>query len=132
VIALDAIRIARAAGAKLTVDGPSLVLEADDPPPPRLFDMLRTHKPEILELLRTERQAIVRYVNAHFQSSPPAHCAHCGGDGRELDPFVTIFVGEEHADVHASCYPAWIAAREFEARAALGLEPSDKQGRRAD
>ena len=31
VSALDVIRIARAAGAKLMVDGPSLVLEADQP-----------------------------------------------------------------------------------------------------
>ena len=49
--ALDLVRIARAAGAKLIVDGSSLVLEAESPPPQQVFDMLRAHKPEILELL---------------------------------------------------------------------------------
>ena len=55
---LNIIRIARAAGAKLIVDGSSLVLEAESPPPPQVFDMLRAHKPEILELLQAERRAL--------------------------------------------------------------------------
>jgi len=66
--AFDFIRIARDAGAKLSADGPSLVVEAENPPTPQLFDMLRAHKPEILELLHAERRAVVRYVNAQFQS----------------------------------------------------------------
>jgi hypothetical protein len=118
----DVIRVARAAGAKLIADGPALVLEAKNPPPQQLFEMLRAHKSEILEALRAERRAVVRYVNDHFQSSPLDHCAHCGGDRRAGDPFVAILVGEDSADVHASCHPAWIAEQEAKARIALGID----------
>ena len=120
--ALDVIRIARAAGAKLVVDGASLVLEAESPPPPQVFDMLRAHNPEILELLQAERRAVLRHIADHFQSSPLGQCAHCGGDRRADDPFATIFVGEDRADIHASCHPAWVAELEAEARVALGIE----------
>jgi len=117
--AFDFIRIARDAGAKLSADGPLLVVEAEDPPPPQVFDMLRTHKPEILELLYAERRAVIRYVNNNFQSSPLGQCAHCGGAG---NTFVAMFVGENRADIHAMCHPAWIAAREAKARVALGFD----------
>ena len=80
--ALDFVQIAWAAGARLSADGPSLVVEAADPPPPEVFDMLREHKSEILELLHAERRALVRYVNDQFQSSPLGQCAHCGGGSR--------------------------------------------------
>src|SRR5277367_3068627 len=86
--AFDFIRIARDAGAKLSADGPLLVVEAEDPPPPQVFDMLRTHKPEILELLYAERRGVIRYVNNNFQSSPLGQCAHCGGAG---NTFVAMF-----------------------------------------
>ena len=119
--ALDVIRIARAAGANLMVDGSSLVLEGESPPP-QVFDMLRAHKPEILELLQAERRAVVRYIANHFQSSPPGRCAVCGDGKREDDPFVLVFVGEDRADLHASCHPAWVAQQEAEARVALGIE----------
>lgn len=120
--ALDIIRIARAAGAKLIVDGSSLVLEAESPPPPQVFDMLRAHKPEILELLQAERRAVLRHVADHFQSSPLGQCALCGGGSCADDPFVLVFVGEDRADFHASCHPAWIAEQEAKARVALGIE----------
>jgi hypothetical protein len=122
VSALDVIRIARAAGTKLIVDGSSLVLEGDSPPPPQVFDMLRAHKPEILELLQAERRAVVRHIATQFQSSPPGRCAHCGDGKREDDPFVLVFVGEDRADLHASCHPAWLAQQEAKARVALGVE----------
>lgn len=129
--ALDIIRIARDAGAKLIVDGSSLVLEAESPPPPQVFDMLRAHKPEILELLQAERRAVLRHIADHFQSSPLEQCAHCGGDRRVDDPFVRIFVGEDRADVHASCHPAWVAELEAKACVALGIEmPADISGER--
>jgi len=120
--AFDFVRIARAAGARLSADGPSLVVEAENPPPPQLFGMLRAHKPDILELLHAERRDVVRYVNDHFQSSPLGRCANCGGGSRGGDPYVTMFVGENRADVHASCHPAWIAAQEAKARVALGID----------
>jgi hypothetical protein len=128
VSALDVIRIARAAGAKLTVDGSSLVLEAERPPPPQVFDMLRANKPEVLEFLRDERRVLIRHIANHFQSAPPGRCAHCGGDRRQTDQLLAIFCGTDHAELHAGCYPAWVARRESEARVALGIDPPDKEG----
>ena len=125
-IVLYAIRIARAVGAKLSADGRSLVLEADNPPPQEVFDDLRAHKPEILELLGEERRAIVMWINNHFKSSAPGRCAQCGDDSRVGDPFVAIFVGEDRAEIHASCHPAWVAEQEAEARVALGIDPPDR------
>ena len=122
VSAFDLVRIARAAGAKLSVDGGSLVLEADNRPSQEVFDGLRAHKAEILELLGEERRAIVMWINDHFKSSAPGRCAQCGDDSRVGDPFVAIFVGRDRADVHASCHPAWVAKQEAEARVALGIE----------
>jgi hypothetical protein len=122
VSALDAIRTARAAGAKLMIDGSSLVLESESPPPPQVFDLLRAHKPEVLDCLREERRAVVRHIANHFQASPPGQCAHCGGDSREADPLVVIFCGTDRADIHASCHPAWIADQESKARTALGID----------
>ena len=120
--AFDLVRVARAAGATLSVDGGSLVLEADNPPPQEVFDGLRARKAEILELLREERRAIVMWINNHFKPSAPGRCALCGDDSRVGDPFVAISVGEDRADVHALCHPAWVAEREAEARVALGME----------
>jgi NAD(P)H-hydrate repair Nnr-like enzyme with NAD(P)H-hydrate epimerase domain len=120
--ALDFVRVARAAGARLSADGASLVVEAEDPLPPQVFDMLRAHKPEILELLHAQRRAVVRYVNEQFQSSPLGQCAYCGGGSRSGDAFVAMFAGENRADIHAMCHPAWIAAQEARARVALGID----------
>jgi len=122
VSAFDLVRIARAAGAKLSIDGGSLVLEADNRPPQEVFDGLRAHKAEILELLGEERRAIVMWINNHFKSSAPGRCARCGDDSRLGDPFVAIFVGRDRADVHASCHPAWVAKQETDSRVALGIE----------
>jgi len=132
VSAFDLVRIARAAGAKLSVDGGSLVLEADNRPPQEVFDGLRAHKAEILELLGEERRAIVMWINDHFKSSVPGRCAQCGDDSRVSDPFVTIFVGKDRADLHASCHARWVAEHEAKARVALGIESSNKERRRAD
>jgi hypothetical protein len=52
---------ARAAGVALAADGTALRLRAERTPAPELLDRLRTHKAEILELLRGDR------------------CRHCGG-----------------------------------------------------
>ena len=79
-----------------------------------------------VEALRDERRAIVRWVNDHFRSCLLGVCAHCGRGSREDDPFVTLFVGEDRADLHASCHPAWVAEQEAGARVALGIEtPAD-------
>jgi hypothetical protein len=107
----EALRAARAAGIQVGIDGDAIVLEAEHAPPAQMLDTLRARKPEILELLQAERRAVLRHIADHFQSSPLGQCAHCGGDRRADDPFVTIFVGEDWADIHASCHPAWIAER---------------------
>ena len=127
----EALKAARAVGIHVEIDGDSIVLEAEQAPPAQILDTLRAHKPEILELLQAERRAVLRHIADHFQSSPLGQCAHCGGERRADDPFVTIFVGEDRADIHASCHPAWIAEQEANARVALGIDPPDKQGRRA-
>jgi hypothetical protein len=108
----EALKAARAAGIQVGIDGDAIVLEAEHAPPAQMLDTLRARKPEILELLQAERRAVLRHIADHFQSSPLGQCAHCGGDRRADDPFVTIFVGEDRADIHASCHPAWVAERE--------------------
>jgi hypothetical protein len=120
---------ARASGIQLGFKGDDLLLVASAPPPAAVIDMLRAHKPEIIELLHAERRAVLRHIANHFQSSPPGQCADCGGDRRADDPFVTIFVGDDRADVHASCHPKWFARQESKARAvlaAMGIAPVSK------
>ena len=66
-----------------------------------------------------ERRALVRWMADNFQSSPPGFCADCGGGSRSDDPFVILFVGEDRADIHASCYPRWLAKQEWCARVSI-------------
>ena len=122
--AFDLVRIARAAGAKLSVDDGSLVLEADNRPPQEVFDGLRAHKPEILELLREERRAIVMWINDHFKSSATGRAPYAASTDAWAIRSCAIFVGEDRADIHASCHPAWLAEQKAEARVALGIETS--------
>jgi hypothetical protein len=132
VSAADALMLARRSGFKLEVDGDDLAYEVpDDPVAYSIIAVLRHHKPEIFDLLRGERRAVVSWIANNFQSSPLGRCAHCGGDRNPSDPCVALFCGTDHAELHAGCYPAWVALRESEARAALGIDPPDKQGLRA-
>ena len=50
--AAEALKVARSFGIRLVVDGDDLVLKASARPPPRVFDLLRRHKAEIMLLLR--------------------------------------------------------------------------------
>jgi hypothetical protein len=75
--------------------------------------------PEIVGLLHDKRREVVRWINDHFESSPPGVCGHCLGVSRPADPFVTLFVGEDRADIHASCYLPWLTEKEAQARIAL-------------
>ena len=120
---LDVIQIARAAGATLTVDGSSLLLESRTPPPRVVLDLLREHKREILEHLNAERRAVVRHVAQHFQSSPLGWCAHCGGKTSVAEPSVAIFCGADRADLHAECHADWLVEQENKACIALGIKP---------
>jgi len=88
--------------------------------------------PQIVGLPLDERRKVVRWINNHFQSSPLGRCAHCGGDRSPDDPFVAIFCGTDRAELHAGCYPAWVALQESEAHAALGIDPPDNGSRHAD
>jgi hypothetical protein len=121
VSAVDALRLARRSGFRLEVDGDSLVYEGpDDPAASFTIGVLRRNKPQIVDLLRDERRAVVRWIADNFRSSPIGQCALCGGGKREDDSFVLVFVGQDRADFHASCHPTWLAEQEAKARAALG------------
>lgn len=50
--ASGALKAARAAGMKLSIDGDALTLEAATEPPPAVLDLLARHKPGIIALLR--------------------------------------------------------------------------------
>ena len=49
--AAEALKVARSFGIRLVVNGDDLVLKGSAPPPPRVFDLLRRHKPEIMLLI---------------------------------------------------------------------------------
>ena len=117
----EAIRAARACGGRLSLDDAALVYEAERPPPRAVVDLLRSHKAEIIDALQEERLDVVRWIADHFQPSPVGVCAYCGGERREDDLFMILFVGEGRADIHAECYPLWLADREAQAQAALSL-----------
>lgn len=50
--AVEALKVARAAGVHLAVDGGALALEASAPPPPAVIEALARHKAEIVALMR--------------------------------------------------------------------------------
>jgi hypothetical protein len=52
--AVEAVKVARAAGIELTLDGDGLLLDAASEPPSSLIEELRRHKHEIVNLLRSE------------------------------------------------------------------------------
>lgn len=52
--AVEAVRLARAAGIELTLDGNGLLLDAASEPPSSVIEELRRHKHEIVNLLRSE------------------------------------------------------------------------------
>jgi hypothetical protein len=122
----EALTLARSHGVRVTLDGNDLALDAEARPPEWLLVTLAGGKREIVAAPRLreaeERRRLVQWVNDHFASSPAGVCAHCGGEEPSGDPFVRLFVGNDRGEVHASCYPAWLAAREAEAMRALGSE----------
>jgi hypothetical protein len=121
----EALELARRHGVNVVLEGDSLHLEADAPPPNGLLAILGRGKWDIVAALRLreaeERRRIAQWVNDHFASSPPGVCAHCGDGPRSKDPFVLLFVGNDRGEVHASCHSEWIAQQEAQARSALGL-----------
>jgi hypothetical protein len=128
VSAVEILRAAHDAGVKVIVDGDDLLIEAISPPPRSILDALRACKPEIIKTWHNERRAVIAWINDHFEASPIGECAYCGGVTGG-DPFIALSVGENQADIHASCHPAWLAQQEADARAALDIETPDKGGR---
>jgi hypothetical protein len=126
VTADEALALARTHGVRVMVEGNDLALEADAPPPPGVLAILGRGKWDIIAALRSreaeEHRRVVQWINDHFTSSPTGVCTHCGDGTRVGDPLVVLFVGDDRADVHASCHAGWRAKREAEARAALGIE----------
>jgi hypothetical protein len=122
----EALELARRHGVNVMLEGDSLHLEADAPPPNGLLAILGRGKWDIVAALRLRedenRRAIVRWINDNFTSSPAGVCAHCGEGARAEDPFVLLFVGSDRGEVHSSCHSMWLAQREAKARKALGLE----------
>src|ERR1700722_16655852 len=102
----EALQLARSQGVEVTLDGDDLVLQAEAAPPPGLLAILGRGKWDIVAALRLReaeaRRRIVQWVNDHFASSPSGVCAHCGDGLRSDDLFVTLFVGDDRATVHAS------------------------------
>jgi hypothetical protein len=119
--AVEAIRAAHGIGAKLTAEGGSLVLEAEEPPPPAVIKALRTHKGEVLELLQgAERRSIVEWLNAHPVSSDPNRCCWCGGAERAHDVLLPFGVSPSgHAWLHSRCWRTWYEHRKVQAADAL-------------
>jgi hypothetical protein len=122
----EALKLARDCGVRVTLDGNDLALQADAPPPPRILAILGRGKWDIVAALRQreaeDRRRVVQWINNRFKSSPRGICAHCGEGARPEDRFISLFVGSDSGEVHASCHPVWRAEREAEARKALGLE----------
>lgn len=50
--AVQALKLARAAGVRIGIDGDALALDADAPPPPKVIESLSNHKAEIIAFLR--------------------------------------------------------------------------------
>jgi hypothetical protein len=121
----EALKLARDHGVRITLDGNDLALEAAAPPSQDLLAILGRGKWDIVAALRQreaeERRCIVQWINDNFTTSMAGVCVHCGGGLKREDPFVLLIVGDDHADVHASCHQVWRTKREAEARRALGL-----------
>jgi hypothetical protein len=56
--AVEALKVARAAGIHLGIDGDDLVLEASAPPHPAVIDLLSRHKAGIVSLLRSAKDGM--------------------------------------------------------------------------
>jgi len=121
----EALELARRHGVNVILDGDSLHLEADAPPPNGLLAILGRGKWDIVAALRLreaeERRRVIQRIADNFTPSPPGVCAHCGEGARVADPFVLLFANDDRANIHSSCHSAWWAKREAEARSALGL-----------
>jgi hypothetical protein len=67
--ALEALAAAKAAGVKLILNGPNIILGATPKLPPDVVDLLRAVKPDLLRILAGREAA-----KAAFDASPPPGC----------------------------------------------------------
>ena len=56
--AAEVIEEAAAAGIRIAIEGDSLSLEATAQPPKAIIDLIAQHKPEIIDLLRSDRDGL--------------------------------------------------------------------------
>ena len=145
--AAEALRAARAAGIKVTVDADGLLLEADAEPPQSILDALACSKPGIMALLRgwsaedwqayfDERAGIAEFEAGLSRSDAEARAFDCcvtewlnhylvsSPPGRCLCCREVSFpdsplVPFGTAWFHSHCWAAWYSCRKAEAVAAL-------------
>lgn len=118
--AAEVLALARARGVTILLDGDDLdVVAAWRGSRPCSHEEIRVG----LTVLRDERHRIVQWINANFASSSPHFCRHCRRGPRLGDAWVRLYSGDGSGVVHNSCWPAWQAAGEAQARLALGLDP---------
>ena len=68
--ALEALAAAKAAGVKLILDGPNIILGATPRLPPDVVDLLKAVKPDLLRILAGREAA-----KAAFDARPPPNCS---------------------------------------------------------
>ena len=105
---------------QLEVEGKDLAYEVpDDPIAYSIIDNLRRHKPEIVAFSGTNATQSSGGSPTISDRRRWSVCALLRRWQRKDDPFVIVFVGEDRADIHASCYPRWLAEQESSARVAI-------------
>jgi hypothetical protein len=119
----DIVAKARQAGVAVALNnaGTGLSLSADGDLPPDLVELVKGAKPEIVELLKTERRLIDRWVANQIISRPPDSCRHCRRRVLPGQPWVDVRNGEATSRFHAECVNEWRLQQEAAARKALGF-----------
>jgi hypothetical protein len=108
-------------GARVEPVGGSLILRAGSKPiPSHLVRRVRSAKSDLIAILRTNENEIVRWLDDHPAPSPAGRCAWCNQAERSYA--VVLPFGTEpgtHTWLHSECWHDWHKARH--ATAALAL-----------
>jgi hypothetical protein len=109
-------------GAKVEPAGTNLILRAGlQPIPPQLVRRVRDAKTDLIAILRTNENQIVRWLDDHPAPSPAGRCAWCSqAEGSQA---VVLPFGTEpgtHTWLHAQCWRPWHEARRAAAISVLG------------
>jgi hypothetical protein len=108
-------------GAKIEPAGTSLILRAGrEPIPPQLVRRVKDAKSDLIAILRTNENQIVRWLDDHPVPSPAGRCAWCSQ--AERPHAVVLPFGTEpgtHTWLHAECWRPWHEARRAVAASAL-------------